>query len=263
MHAVFVAAVYHSHGGGLVGLAVGLMDALSRALGGAGAAVANALDSIFPFLPSEVILCLAGVSASHGQMTLLAAIAWTTLGSMAGSTLMYYLGVWLGRDRARALLAKIPLIRAEEIDRTEAWFRRHGAKAVFFGRMVPLFRSLISIPAGVERMSYPVFLLFTTLGSLIWNVAFVVAGYQLGKRWHLVDKYAGLVTNLVVLVVVVAVGYFVVSRLWKRRRSERRAEPEQRPQEQTQQQPQQQSQQQPQPQPKASESLDPQRPAGR
>src|SRR6201999_449432 len=112
-------------------------------------------DSILPFLPSEVILPLAGLSASQGHMSLVAAIIWTTIGSMAGSTVMYYLGAWLGRDRARALLLKLPMVKADEVDRTEAWFQRHGLKAVFIGRMVPVFRSLISIPAGVERMSYP------------------------------------------------------------------------------------------------------------
>ncbi|HVV17823.1 MAG TPA: DedA family protein [Pseudonocardiaceae bacterium] len=223
MQVILSAAAHHSTGG-LTDLAVQLMDGLSRVFGGAGAAVANGLDSVFPFLPSEVILSLAGVSASHGHMTLVGAILWTTLGSMVGSTIMYYLGVWLGRERARALLAKIPLIRVDEVDRSEAWFRRHGAKAVFFGRMIPLFRSLISVPAGVERMSYPLFLLLTTLGSVVWNVVFVLCGYLLGRKWYLVDRYAGLVTTIVIGLVVVAVAYFVVSRLRKRRK-ERQREP--------------------------------------
>jgi membrane protein DedA with SNARE-associated domain len=211
---------------GLAGLAGRLMDFLNEALGGAGSAVANGLDSILPFLPSEVILPLAGVSASQGHMTLLAAIIWTTVGSLAGSTVMYYLGAWLGRDRARAIVARIPLVRAEEIDRAEAWFNRHGGKAVFFGRMVPFFRSLISIPAGAERMSFPLFLLGTTLGSVLWNSVFVVAGFQLGRNWYRVATYSGLATRIVVAVVVLAVAYHVGSRLLRRRRQPRPSEDE-------------------------------------
>jgi membrane protein DedA with SNARE-associated domain len=216
MHTMLLAAV--DQPGGLAGLAVTLMDALGRVFGGAGAAVANGLDSILPFLPSEVILPLAGLSASQGHMTLLAAIIWTTVGSMAGSTVMYYLGVWLGRDRTRAIILRIPLVKVDELDRTEAWFRRHGGKAVLLGRMVPFFRSLISIPAGVERMSYPLFLLYTTLGSAVWNAGLVVAGYQLGQNWYRVTNYMGVTTKIVAVVVVVAVGYYVGSRLVRRRR---------------------------------------------
>ena len=125
------------------------MNVLGRALGGPGLGIANGLDSIFPFLPSEVILPLGGLSVSQGHMTLVGAVLWATLGSMVGGTIMYYLGAWLGHERTRALAARIPLVKPEEVDRTDAWFAKHGTKAVFFGRMVPLFRGLISIPAVV------------------------------------------------------------------------------------------------------------------
>jgi membrane protein DedA with SNARE-associated domain len=223
MHAIVLAAASGHSLGGIAGLAARLMDTLGRILGGAGAAVANGLDNVLPFLPSEVILPLAGVSASQGHMTLLAAILWTTLGSMVGATIMYYIGVWLGRDRARAILAKVPLVRAEDVDRAEAWFNRHGAQAVFFGRMLPFLRGLISIPAGVERMNYALYLLYTTVGSMVWNTVFVVLGYQLGQNWYLVDRYAGKVTGAIVAVFVLAIGYVVISRLVRRRRRNRQA----------------------------------------
>ena len=187
MHAIVVAAATSDSLGGLAGVAARLMDTLGQLLGGAGSAVAErALDSVLPFLPSEVILPLAGVSASQGHMTLLAAILWTTIGSMVGSTITYYIGMWLGRHRARAILGRIPLVSAEDVDRAEAWFNRHGTKAVLFGRMLPFFRGIISIPAGVERMNYPLFLLYTTMGSLVWNTLFVVLGYLLGQNWYVV-----------------------------------------------------------------------------
>jgi membrane protein DedA with SNARE-associated domain len=112
----------------------------------------------------------------------------------------------------------LPLVKLADVDRTEEWFARHGAKAVFFGRMIPIFRSLISIPAGLERMPIPRFLLYTTLGSLIWNTAFVLAGYVLGENWHAVESYVGAFQNLVIAGCALAAGYFVISRLVRLRR---------------------------------------------
>jgi len=124
---------------------------LMEIIGPAGAGLAIALENIFPPLPSEVILPMAGLSASRGSFSLAEALIWTTLGSVMGAFLLYGIGAWLGVDRLRTIAAKVPLLRPDDIDRTVAWFHRHGGKAVFFGRMVPIFRSLISIPAGVHR----------------------------------------------------------------------------------------------------------------
>ena len=205
--------------GGFAGLAAGLINTLSQALGGPGAAIANGLDSIFPFLPSEVILPLVGVSVSQGHLTFVGAILWTTLGSAIGGLIMYYIGALLGRERTRRIFIKIPLISAEDIDKTEAWFAKHGTKAVFFGRMLPLFRGLISIPAGIERMSLGVFITYTTLGSLIWNTAFLIAGYQLGENWYLAERYFAPVSIGIGVLVALAIVYFIVSRLAQRRRA--------------------------------------------
>lgn len=213
---------------GPAGLAAEVMNVLGRALGGPGLGIANGLDSIFPFLPSEVILPLGGLSVSQGHMTLVGAILWATLGSMVGGTIMYYLGAWLGHERTRALAARIPLVKPEEVDRTDAWFAKHGTKAVFFGRMLPLFRGLISIPAGVQRMPLLKFISYTTAGSLVWNAVFIVAGYALGENWYLVDRYFAPVSTAVAVLVGLAIGYFVVSRLVRRRR-ERRAAGESEP----------------------------------
>lgn len=201
--------------GGLAGLAVDLMDRL----GGPGAALLVGIDNIFPPMPSELVLPLAGFSASQGTMSLFMALFWTTLGSVAGAVLTYYIGVWLGRDRVRSLIVRTPLMKGSDFDRTEKWFQKHGTKAVFFGRMVPLFRSFISLPAGIERMAMWQFLLLTTLGSLIWNSVFVVAGYQLGANWHVVDQYAGVFQKVVIGLIAAAVVVFVVVRVRDRKRS--------------------------------------------
>ncbi|TDQ52303.1 membrane protein DedA with SNARE-associated domain [Actinorugispora endophytica] len=203
-----LAAPAQSHDG-VVGWVVGLMESL----GGPGAGLAIALENLFPPIPSEAILPLAGFAASRGELGLVEAIAWTTAGSVVGALALYWIGALLGRDRFRALASRVPLVKVSDVDRTEAWFRRHGAKAVFLGRMIPLFRSFISVPAGIERMPMAVFLAFTALGSLIWNTAFVLAGYLLGESWHLVEQYAGVASKAVVAAVGAAVLCFVAVRL--------------------------------------------------
>ncbi|QXF80853.1 DedA family protein [Rhodococcus pyridinivorans] len=197
---------------GLAGWALELMDRL----GGVGAGIAIALENFFPPLPSEVILPLAGFAASLGSFTLFGALFWTTLGSVVGALGLYSIGRWVGEDRIRAVVRKLPLVDVEDLDRSTAWFERHGRKAVFFGRMVPVFRSLISIPAGVTRMPIWQFLAFTTAGSLIWNSIFVLAGYQLGENWSAVEPYAEALQYVVIAVVVAVIGYGLVRRIRSR-----------------------------------------------
>jgi membrane protein DedA with SNARE-associated domain len=204
--------------GGVAGWAIRIMETL----GAPGAGVAVALENLFPPIPSEVILPLAGFTASQGDMSLLAAIAWTTLGSVAGALVLYWIGALVGPERIRAVAARLPLVKVSDIDRTEAWFRRHGRKTVFLGRMVPLFRSFVSIPAGVERMPMATFLVLTTLGSLIWNTLFVLAGYFLGEQRQIIEDYAGTYQNLVLAAGTLAVLAFVVVRLRAARRNRQR-----------------------------------------
>ncbi|PKW13875.1 DedA family protein [Saccharopolyspora spinosa] len=198
--------------------------AVMEALGGPGAGLIIALENLFPPLPSEVILPLAGFTASQGSMSVIGAIFWTTLGSLVGALALYGFGATLGRERTRAIAAKIPLVKISDIDKTEAWFAKHGVKAVFFGRMIPLFRSFVSLPAGVERMRLTAFVLFTTLGSLIWNTAFVLAGYLLGQHWYLVEEYAGLLSRAVLITAVLTVVAFVVVRVRNNRRERQLSE---------------------------------------
>ncbi|GIJ76298.1 membrane protein DedA, SNARE-associated domain [Micromonospora phaseoli] len=198
---------------------VGFITDLVERLGGPGAGLAVALENLFPPIPSEVILPLAGFVAAQGRMSVIGAIFWTTLGSLVGALALYWIGAALGRERTRAIAAKLPLVKLSDIDRTEEWFLRHGVKAVFFGRMIPIFRSMISIPAGVERMPLLTFAVYTTLGSLIWNTTFVLAGFLLGDNWHLVEGYAGILQNLVIVGCVLGLAWFVVTRLRRSRRA--------------------------------------------
>ncbi len=146
-------------------------------------------------------------------MDVVAAVLWTTAGSLVGALVLYALGALLGRDRVLALAARLPLVKTSDVERTEAWFARHGTKAVFFGRFVPIFRSMISVPAGVERMRLPVFLLLTSTGSLVWNTAFIAAGYALGARWHEVTDLVGLYSKAVLAAVAVGALAFLALRV--------------------------------------------------
>ncbi|MFF5387694.1 DedA family protein [Streptomyces sp. NPDC013012] len=194
---------------------------LVEALGGPGAGLAVALENLFPPLPSEVILPLTGFAAGQGVLTLFSAMFWTTLGSVVGALLLYWLGLLLGRERVRALWAKLPLVKVSDLERTEKWFARHGSKAVFLGRMVPVFRSLVSAPAGVERMPLPLFVTLTALGSLIWNAALIMAGYWLGDQWNVVERYVGFLSKAVLVLSVLALTAYAAVR-WRNRDHEHR-----------------------------------------
>lgn len=189
--------------------AIGLMEIL----GAPGVAVAIALENLFPPLPSELILPVAGFAASQGTLGLVEVIIWATIGSVVGALALYGIGAWLGRDRMRRLLVKVPLVSIEDVNRTEAWFDRHGRATVFFGRMIPIFRSLISIPAGVTRMSMWRFIPLTAAGSLIWNTIFIVAGFILGENWEIVEQYAEVLQNVVIAGVLIAIIVFIVRRV--------------------------------------------------
>ncbi|MBN9223935.1 MAG: hypothetical protein ABS63_04085 [Microbacterium sp. SCN 70-27] len=193
----------------LVDGVVRLMDVI----GAPGAGLAIALENLFPPLPSEIILPMAGLAAARGSFTLVEALAWTTAGSVVGAFALYGLGAVFGLDRLRALARRMPLLHVEDVDRTVAWFGRHGGKAVFFGRMLPIFRSLISIPAGVTRMPLWRFGVLSFAGSLVWNAVFVLSGYLLGDQWHIVEEYAGILQYVVIGAASAALVWFTVVRV--------------------------------------------------
>jgi membrane protein DedA with SNARE-associated domain len=198
---------------GLAGWVVSVVDAL----GPAGVGLLVALENVFPPIPSEVVLPVAGYVASQGRMSLLWALVGATAGAVLGAMLLYGLGVWLGRERLRRWLERIPLMEVEDLDRAESWFDRHGGAAVLIGRCVPVVRSLVSVPAGLERMPVPRFLLYTLIGSTVWNTGLVVAGYVLGSQWEDVGRYSDWINYAVYAAIVFVVVRFVVTRLRRRR----------------------------------------------
>ncbi|GGH50108.1 DedA family protein [Microbacterium album] len=200
-------------GGGWLSSLVDAVVALMDVIGPYGAGIAIAAENVFPPLPSEAILPMAGLAAQRGSFALWEAILWTTVGSLTGALLLYGIGAWFGLERLRRIADRMPLVKVQDVDRTVAWFDRHGGKAVFFGRFIPIFRSLISIPAGVVRMPLWRFALLTTLGSLIWNTAFVLVGWYLGESWHIVAPYMDTFQNVVLVAVAAAVAVFLFIRI--------------------------------------------------
>lgn len=190
-------------------------------LGAVGAGFMMFLETIFPFIPSEVILPLAGFTISRGQMSFWAALFWTTLGSVITAWIYWGLGAWLGEERTRKIMGKLPLVSEEDIKKTENWFAKHGQKAVFFGRMIPIFRGFISIPAGVTRMPMMRFTMLTTAGSLIWNLLLIGAGYWLGEKWEIAETYIGILSIGVLAIVGMGLAFWVIKKVWKRSQEKR------------------------------------------
>lgn len=203
---------------GVAGWAVGLMDAI----GAPGAAVAIAAENLFPPIPSEIILPLAGFAAAQGTFTIADAIIWTTIGSVVGALVLYLLGRLLGHDRLSAIARRMPLVRVSDIDKTTAWFAKHGWKTVLFGRFLPIFRSLISIPAGIERMPVLLFLGLTAVGSAIWNTIFIMVGVTLGMNFHVIEPYMDWLQWIVIGAVVLVLAFWVTRRMLQNRAEGRR-----------------------------------------
>ena len=194
--------------------------------GAPGVALAVALENLFPPIPSEVILPAAGFAAASGSMSVVAAIVWASLGSLVGALALYGLGAAWGRERFRRVTARVPGLSLDDIDRAEDWLARRGRAAVFLGRLVPVVRSLISLPAGIERMPLGVFALYTTAGSAVWNSLLVGAGYALGSRWNEVEVWISRYQTFVFLAAGIALALWVTTRVRDRRKARNRHENE-------------------------------------
>lgn len=175
-------------------------------MGYVGVFLLTLLETVFPPIPSELIMPLAGYLVSQGKMTLIGVIIAGTAGSVIGALLLYWVGRKVGEERVKTFVDKhgrwLTLSR-RDIEQASAWFSRHGAWAVFACRLIPGLRSLISIPAGINRMSLPLFLAATTLGSALWTALLVYLGYLLGANFEQVGHYIGPVSKVVLAVIVV------------------------------------------------------------
>jgi membrane protein DedA with SNARE-associated domain len=201
---------------GFIGDALSWVVGLVETLGYPGLAIVVALENVFPPIPSEAVLPLAGYLVSQGRMTLWGAVLASTVGSVVGALVLYWLGYAWGERRVRSLVASYGrwlTIDEDDLDRSQEWFEHHGRTAVFIARLAPLTRSLISIPAGVAKMPMGPFLLYTTLGSGLWNAVLIGAGWLLGANWELVERYQSVLGTAVVGLLVLAVVWFIGRRL--------------------------------------------------
>jgi len=173
------------------------------------------VENIFPPIPSEVILTFGGFMTSRTSLTLLGVIFFATLGSLLGAIVLYWIGRLLDIERMEKIVERwghILRLKKEDIHKANQWFDRYGIWTVFFCRMVPVLRSLISIPAGMNHMNMGVFLFFTTIGTLIWNTILVGLGAYLGESWEIIvyymDIYSNIVYALLVILFIIGMVYF-------------------------------------------------------
>ncbi len=178
------------------------------------------LENVFPPIPSELIVPLAGFKAAQGTFNIIALLIVATLGSVVGTLLWYGLARAWGRERFLSFLDRhgvwLTLTR-EEAEQAMDWFHRYGPVAVFFGRLVPTVRTLISVPAGLSGMHFPTFLAFTAAGSAVWIAILAGAGYLLEDNYEAVEHWVNPVSTLVVVAIVALYLYRVVRGLLKRR----------------------------------------------
>lgn len=185
---------------------VSLMDTL----GAPGVGIAILLENLFPPIPSEVVLPLAGFTVAQGSLSFLPVFIWATIGSVVGAYALYGIGAWLGADRLRAIADWMWLVKASDVDKALEWFDRYGKPSILFGRLIPGIRSLISIPAGLDRMNLLTFGLWTTLGSGVWNAILIYLGFVLGDNWESVTGYVDQYSKVVyVLLILLLVWFFV------------------------------------------------------
>ena len=174
------------------------------------------LETVFPPVPSEVIMTVAGVSAARGNMTFTGVVVSGTAGAMLGNYLWFWLAIKFGPQRLERFLEKHGrwlTLHWTDVERGQALFKKHGSVIVLVARMLPTFRSLISIPAGMFRMSHPRFLVFSTIGTAGWSAALAGAGYALGSQFAEVEKILGPLSTAVISLI--AIGYFWRLFRWK------------------------------------------------
>lgn len=171
-----------------------------------GIAILMLLENLFPPIPSELIMPLAGFVAARGDLNIVLVVASGAVGSVLGALFWFYVGRLLGRERMKRFVSRHGrwfTMTPEEVEEAFAWFDRHRGKAVFFGRLLPSIRTLISVPAGIARMPLVPFVLYTTIGTALWTAFLAAAGYLLESQYHRVEAYVNPVSNFVLIAAVV------------------------------------------------------------
>lgn len=211
-----ITAAASDHGfTGLTGWAADLL----LSVGDIGIGLLVLVEVVVPPIPSEAILPFAGYLTQSGSLSLVGLIVYSTIGAWLGGLVYYGVGRALGMERAVRLVAATRLITRDDLDRGVTWFERHGRPSVFFGRMIPGVRSVISIPAGAARMNLVTFSVLTMLGSGLWNGMLIGVGAALGSEHERLEKYLGYVDLIVYAALAAAVGVLV----WRRVREARSA----------------------------------------
>jgi len=175
------------------------------------------LENIFPPIPSEVVLPLAGSLSVSGRFNLLGITMVGMFGSLTGALIFYGLGKWLGEQRVRVIISKYgkyAMLTTSDLDKSLSWFNRYGDLVIFFGRMVPIVRSLISIPAGIASMNLLKFLPLTIIGTALWSFLLALGGRLLGSQWRLIVDWINTYQIIVEIAAVAAVIIFIGWRLF-------------------------------------------------
>lgn len=171
-----------------------------------------AIENVFPPIPSEVILSFGGFMTTHTKMNIFGLIVASTLGALIGALVLYWIGTLLNQDRLEKLFNhnffKKLGFKKEDVTKSINWFDKHGIKAIFFGRFIPVIRSLISIPAGISKVPIPKFIILTTLGSLIWNTVLISLGAYMGSKWETIVLIFEEYSLVVVILLIIACIYF-------------------------------------------------------
>lgn len=179
-----------------------------------------AIENIFPPIPSEVILVFGGFMTTYTTLNIPIMILAATLGSLVGAIVLYYIGKIFNKERLKKIISgkigKVLRLKASDIEKADKWFDTKGNKTVFFCRFIPIVRSLISIPAGMSEMPMQKFLIYTILGSLIWNTVLIVVGSIVGDKWETIvgylDNFSNVILIILVIIFVVAMYYWFVIR---------------------------------------------------
>lgn len=185
------------------------------------------VENIFPPIPSEVVLLFGGFMTTYSKLSVPFMVLFSTLGSVAGAIVLYYIGKILNKDRLKKIVAgkigKVLRLKVNDIEKVVCWFDTKGNKTVFFCRFIPVVRSLISIPAGMSEMSMSKFLLYTFAGSSIWNTVLLLIGNRVGNNWkdilYIMNQYSHIVLILLILALIIFLFYFCSFRSKKKKRT--------------------------------------------
>ena len=171
-------------------------------------------ENVFPPIPSEVVMPVAGIVAGRGEMSIALVIVAGAAGAVVGQLLWFWLGLRIGTERLQELARRHGrwlTVSPRDIAKADRWFNRHGGMAVIVGRMVPGIRTLISLPAGIAGMPLPRFLIYSSIGSGVWTALLAWAGFALGERQENITRYIGPVSTAVFAVIVVIYLYRVAT----------------------------------------------------